>query len=136
MKKIGLLGLLIISSVYAEPGVESTQEVSINPTRLEKAKEQLWQVLLVGKQKTVSGCQWAWSHVPATPEPVKDKLNIARSWLALKSAIAKTWIQHNTPEKVQNWVSTVKDSCKPAWEKTHETISGWFTKLQKAFNQK
>ena len=109
MQKIALIGLLIVTSVYAERSAQDNQVTSWHSTRFEHAKMYLVHALRTGKEKTVDYCTWAWSNIPNTPEPVKEKLNTAGTWVSLKSTIAKTWLVRNTPAASSRLVGNSKN---------------------------
>ena len=121
MKKIGLIGLLIVSPICAAP------EAQIKSTTLEQAKKNLLIAWSKAKNKSVACYNWTCDTIENNKEPVKEKLNTAGRWVALKSTIAKTWIVNNTPARVKNWFSNVKTSCSIQCEKHYQTMSNWFS---------
>ena len=133
MKKMGLIGLLIISSVYADPGIQEPQNSS-KTTCFQSTKASLMHAFATSKQKSSEYAQWAWNKEPEISASIKEKLLTTRRGLALWTATANSWLVEHTPAKVQNWFSSAKKSCNPAWVKTQRILSGWVAHIKSTFN--
>ncbi len=130
MKKVALWGLLLISSVYADPETQTTQVGQANSKKVELAKLHLLNAWSISKQTTIAGSTWVWQHLPQAPESVKSIYHTAYGWVAGNASTAKIWLEKNTPNPVKDWLLRTKNSCKPAWNKTKQTVVHWFTELR------
>lgn len=132
MKKIGLIGLLIVLSINAEPTGEGTPINPESQTNLEKAKVLCLHAWAISKEKTTQSYQWITQQIPEK-ETVKTTWHNSLSWIRAKSIFAKNWLRREAPVKAEHFFSSVKTTCKPVWEKAGTTINTLITKIKSHF---
>ena len=84
MKKMVLIGLLIVSSVCTASDAQDSQAGITKSIKFEQAKKNLLFAWAEAKNKTVECYNWTCNTIENNKEPLKEKLNTAGRWVALQ----------------------------------------------------